>query len=230
VNPFPEVQHDSDEQVARIRHLFHASIGRSAPLLPNSFSTPIPCAGRWRPTASAASPPPRAVDRSLPRLPAPCLAAVSSPARHPPLADDSAAGYTGSVSQLRRVVADLRPHAGKPFCVCALSPVSRHSRTGRTSAKSAWAAPAGVCPASSSPSPTAGLVVGILLRPEPGEFSPRHVHAFHDWGGAPRSLQTDNLRSVVLERRGDAIHSIPASWNSPLTITSPRFLPPRPRQ
>jgi hypothetical protein len=36
-----------------------------------------------------------------------------------------------------------------------------------------------------------------------------HVHAFHDWGGAPRSLQTDNLRSVVLERRGDAIHFHP---------------------
>jgi hypothetical protein len=31
-------------------------------------------------------------------------------------------GYTGSVSQLRRVVADLRPHAGKLFCVCARSP------------------------------------------------------------------------------------------------------------
>jgi len=36
-----------------------------------------------------------------------------------------------------------------------------------------------------------------------------HVHAFHDWGGAPRSLETDNLRSVVLERRGDAIHFHP---------------------
>src|SRR5215469_16945303 len=36
-----------------------------------------------------------------------------------------------------------------------------------------------------------------------------HVHAFHDGGGAPRSLQTDNLRSVVLERRGDAIHFHP---------------------
>lgn len=36
-----------------------------------------------------------------------------------------------------------------------------------------------------------------------------HVHAFSDWGGAPRSLETDNLRSVVLERRGDAIHFHP---------------------
>ena len=36
-----------------------------------------------------------------------------------------------------------------------------------------------------------------------------HVHAFHDWGGAPRTVATDNLRSVVLERRGDAIHFHP---------------------
>ena len=49
-----------------------------------------------------------------------------------------------------------------------------------------------------------------------------HVHAFHNWDGAPRTLQTDNLRSVVLERYGDAITSTPASWNSPRTTTSPR--------
>jgi len=36
-----------------------------------------------------------------------------------------------------------------------------------------------------------------------------HVHAFQDWGGAPRNLQTDNLLSVVLERRGDAVHFHP---------------------
>ena len=36
-----------------------------------------------------------------------------------------------------------------------------------------------------------------------------HVHAFADWGGASRTVLTDNLRSVVLERRGDAIHFHP---------------------
>src|SRR5262249_34078750 len=36
-----------------------------------------------------------------------------------------------------------------------------------------------------------------------------HVHAFHDWGGVPRVLLTDNLRSVVLERHADAIHFHP---------------------
>ena len=36
-----------------------------------------------------------------------------------------------------------------------------------------------------------------------------HVHAFADWGGLPRVLLYDNLRSAVLERRGDAIHFHP---------------------
>ena len=36
-----------------------------------------------------------------------------------------------------------------------------------------------------------------------------HVHAFADWGGASRTVLYDNLKSVVLERRGDAIHFHP---------------------
>ena len=36
-----------------------------------------------------------------------------------------------------------------------------------------------------------------------------HIHAFEDWKGLPRTLLYDNLRSVVLERRGDAIHFHP---------------------
>jgi hypothetical protein len=36
-----------------------------------------------------------------------------------------------------------------------------------------------------------------------------HVHAFAAWQGLPRILLYDNLRSVVLERRGDAIHFHP---------------------
>jgi Mu transposase, C-terminal domain len=36
-----------------------------------------------------------------------------------------------------------------------------------------------------------------------------HVHAFQDWGGQPRVLLYDNLRSAVLERRGDQIHFHP---------------------
>jgi hypothetical protein len=36
-----------------------------------------------------------------------------------------------------------------------------------------------------------------------------HVHAFADWGGPSRTVLYDNLKSVVLERRGDAIHFHP---------------------
>jgi transposase len=36
-----------------------------------------------------------------------------------------------------------------------------------------------------------------------------HVNAFEAWKGTPRSILYDNLRSVVLERRGDAIHFNP---------------------
>jgi hypothetical protein len=36
-----------------------------------------------------------------------------------------------------------------------------------------------------------------------------HVHAFQDWGGQPRVILYDNLRSAVLERRGDQIHLHP---------------------
>ncbi len=36
-----------------------------------------------------------------------------------------------------------------------------------------------------------------------------HVRAFQDWGGQPRVILYDNLRSAVLERRGDQIHFHP---------------------
>src|SRR5437660_8019888 len=36
-----------------------------------------------------------------------------------------------------------------------------------------------------------------------------HVAAFSGWGGVPRVLLYDNLKSVVLERRGDAIRFHP---------------------
>jgi transposase len=36
-----------------------------------------------------------------------------------------------------------------------------------------------------------------------------HVHALSAWGGAPRVILSDNLRSAVLERRGDAVQFHP---------------------
>ena len=36
-----------------------------------------------------------------------------------------------------------------------------------------------------------------------------HINAFESWGGLPRTLLYDNLRSLITERRGDAIHFNP---------------------
>ena len=36
-----------------------------------------------------------------------------------------------------------------------------------------------------------------------------HVHAFEAWSGIPRVILHDNLRSAVLERRGNQIHFHP---------------------
>jgi hypothetical protein len=36
-----------------------------------------------------------------------------------------------------------------------------------------------------------------------------HVHAFSEWGGCPRAILYDNLKAVVLERCGNAIHFQP---------------------
>jgi transposase len=36
-----------------------------------------------------------------------------------------------------------------------------------------------------------------------------HVHAFNDWGGLARTCLYDNMKSVVLERRGDLIRFHP---------------------
>ena len=54
---------------------------------------------------------------------------------------------------------------------------------------------------------------GIFLRFYPGAsnffFILGHVEAFNFWGGSVRTVLYDNLKSVVLERRGDAIRFHP---------------------
>jgi transposase len=53
----------------------------------------------------------------------------------------------------------------------------------------------------------------ILLRFFPdarmASFLRGHAAAFHAWGGSPRVLLYDNLKSAVLERQGDAIRFHP---------------------
>ena len=54
-------------------------------------------------------------------------------------------GYTGSVVQLRRVVARRGQFTRIPSCDCAVFQESRDKSIGRTSAKSPSAGPIGVC-------------------------------------------------------------------------------------
>jgi transposase len=119
-------------------------------------------------------------------------------------------GYTGSLSQLRRVVAELRPPRREAF-------LRLHTFPGEQ-AQADWAHFGEVTIGRArrrlsafvlTLSYSRALWLEFFLNQSLENFLLGHVHAFHAWGGAPRSVETDNLRSVVLERRGDAIHFHP---------------------
>ena len=153
---------------------FMPSTGRSAPLRRELHLHPdtVRAGARHRALPQPARPA-RPPYRSLPRLSAPDLAAISSPACHPPLPDDSAARLPGQRQPTppRRGRTPPAPPA-RPFCVCARSPVSRRRRIGRTSAKSPRPRPPAFIRLRPHPLLQPCLVVGILPRPEPGAFSP----------------------------------------------------------
>ena len=199
------------EQVARICHLFHAEHGKigtiAAQLLlhPDTVRRALET-GRFRSQPRLRT---QLTDLYLdflrqtlqqyPRLRATRLFQMIVPR-----------GYTGSVSQLRRVVADLRPPRREAFLRLRAFPGEQ--------AQADWAS-FGEVRMGRARRRLSGLVLTLsysralwlefFFDQSLENFLLGHVHAFHDWGGAPRSLQTDNLRSVVLERRGDAIHFHP---------------------
>jgi len=199
------------EQVARICHLFHAEHGKigtiAAQLLlhPDTVRRALET-GRFRSQPRLRT---QLTDLYLdflrqtlqqyPRLRATRLFQMIVPR-----------GYTGSVSQLRRVVADLRPPHREAFLRLRAFPGEQ--------AQADWAS-FGEVRMGRARRRLSGLVLTLsysralwlefFFDQSLENFLLGHVHAFHDWGGAPRSLQTDNLRSVVLERRGDAIHFHP---------------------
>jgi transposase len=53
------------------------------------------------------------------------------------------------------------------------------------------------------------IVLRFFLNASLENFLRAHVAAFETWGGLPRTLLYDNLKSVVLERQGDAIRFHP---------------------
>lgn len=113
-------------------------------------------------------------------------------------------GYGGSAVQLRRVVRAIRPRQVEAFTVLTALPGE--------SAQADWAdfGPVTIGRAQRrlscfvmTLSYSRALYAEFSLDQTLESFLRGHVHAFAFFGGAPRRVLTDNLRSVVLERRGD---------------------------
>jgi transposase len=113
-------------------------------------------------------------------------------------------GFAGSVVQLRRLVRTLRPSPREVF--------ARLSSLPGEAAQVDWAdfGPVSIGRAVRRLSAfvltlafSRALYVEFFFAQSLANFLSGHVHAFEHFGGVPRLLVTDNLRSVVLERRGE---------------------------
>lgn len=115
-------------------------------------------------------------------------------------------GYTGSVVQLRRVVASLRPVSREAFLRLSTLPGEQ--------AQADWASFGEVTIGSAKRrlsclvitlSYSRALWLEFFFDQTIENFLLGHVHAFKDWGGISRTILYDNLRSVVLDRNHDAV-------------------------
>src|SRR5262249_23145157 len=113
-------------------------------------------------------------------------------------------GYTGSVVQLRRAVARLRPPARAAFLRLHTFPAEQ--------AQVDWAHFGQVAVGRAKRalscfvmtlSYSRALYLEFFFDQTMENFLRGHVHAFQDWVGQPRVILYDNLRSAVLERRGN---------------------------
>jgi transposase len=115
-------------------------------------------------------------------------------------------GYSGGIVQLRRVVARLRPQFHEPFLRLQVFPGEQgqvdwahfgHVLVGRARrALSCFVM---------TLSYSRALYLEFFFDQTVENFLRGHVHPFESWNGQPRVLLYDNLKSVVLERRGDQI-------------------------
>src|SRR5882672_1121620 len=115
-------------------------------------------------------------------------------------------GYSGSVVQLRRSVARLRPHNREPF-------LQLHAFAGEQ-AQVDWAhfghvmvgrARRALSCFVATLSYSRALYLEFFFDQTMENFLRGHVHAFEEWSGQPRVILYDNLKSAVLERRGNQI-------------------------
>lgn len=121
-----------------------------------------------------------------------------------------ARGYTGSVVQLRRVVAGLRPLQREAFL--------RLRTFAGEQGQVDWAHFGKVRMGQAQRrlscfvltlSYSRALYLEFFFDQSLENLLRGHVRALHQLGGCPRILLYDNMKSVVLERRGDAIHFHP---------------------
>jgi transposase len=119
-------------------------------------------------------------------------------------------GYAGSVEQLRRVVARLRPQPREAFLRLQVFPAEQ----GQVD----WAYFGSVLVGRArrqlscfvmTLSWSRALYLEFFFDQTMENFLRGHVRAFAAWPGAPRIILYDNLRSAVLERRGDQVHFNP---------------------
>lgn len=119
-------------------------------------------------------------------------------------------GYRGSVVQLRRVLTTLRPAKQEAFLRLSTLPGEQ--------AQADWASFGTVTLGRAvrrlscfvlTLSFSRALYLEFFLDQSLENFLLGHAHAFSDWGGCPRTILYDNLKAVVLERCGSAIHFHP---------------------
>jgi transposase len=115
-------------------------------------------------------------------------------------------GYTGSVVQLRRAVAQLRPQIHEPFLRLQVFPGEQ--------AQADWAHFGNMTVGRArrtlscfvmTLSYSRALYLEFFFDQTTDNFLAGHVHAFQAWNGQPRMILYDNLKSAVLERRGSQI-------------------------
>jgi transposase len=119
-------------------------------------------------------------------------------------------GYQGSVIQLRRTVATLRPFHREPFLRLHKFPAEEAQvdwahfgevRVGRACRRLSCFV--------ITLSYSRAMYLEFFFDQTLENFLRGHVHAFAAWSGTPRVILHDNLRSAVLERRGDQVHFHP---------------------
>lgn len=119
-------------------------------------------------------------------------------------------GYDGSVQQLRRLVARLRPAKRKAFLSLTHLP-GEHGQVD-------WGS-FGTLTVGRATRPLSVFLMTLpysrrmfgrfTLDQQRGTFRANHLRAFRDFGGVPRVLFYDNLKSAVLERVGNAVRFNP---------------------